>query len=106
VAAANNTALGIITIPKTALFAGSSSPVVYIDSLQASNQTYTQDAQSFYVWFTTSHGAHNVSIQFIVVNSKSSFFGPVFAVGITVPEIISLYAVIAFKRLRRKPENA
>jgi hypothetical protein len=103
----NGTAgLGNMTIPKTAIPYGNS-PVVYIDGQQAPNQGYAQDANNFYVWFTTSFSAHQVSIQFVVSStSLTSSLGPVLAVGITVPEIISIFTVIAVRRLGRKPDNA
>jgi hypothetical protein len=95
-----------MTIPKTALYSGSS-PVVYIDGLQASIQDYTQDANNFYVSFTASSGVHDVSIQFVVSSKSSgSFSAPVFVVGITVPEVTSVFTVIAVRRLRRKPDDA
>ena len=103
----NGTAgFGNMTIPKTAVYSGSS-PILYIDGLQASNQGYTQDANNFYVWFTTSFSTHQVSIQFVVSStSPVPLFGSVFAVGIAVIEIISIFTVIAVRRLRREPENA
>jgi len=107
-AAANGTsAFGNMTIPKTAISYGAS-PEVYIDGLAASYQGYTQDGKSFYVWFTAGSGVHHVSIQFVVVSSISSgfFSEPVFAVGITVPEIVSVFTVIAVRRLRRSPDEA
>jgi hypothetical protein len=97
---------GNMTIPKTAIYYGSS-PVVYIDGQQALNQGYTQDVNNFYVWFTTGLSAHKVSIQFVVLStSLVSSFGPVLAVGIAVAEIISIFTVIAVRRLSRKPDEA
>jgi hypothetical protein len=93
-----------MTIPKTAIFIGS--PEVYIDGFQDTNQGYTQDGNNFYVWFITSFSTHNVSIQFVSSSMSSEFlFGPLFAVGITVPGIISVFTVIAVRRLRRKPDE-
>jgi hypothetical protein len=95
-----------MTIPKTAILYGTN-PVVYIDGQQAPSQGYTQDANNFYVWFTTSFSTHQVSIQFVVPStSLASSLGPVLAVGIAVPEIILIFTVIAVRRLRRKPDNA
>jgi hypothetical protein len=95
-----------MTIPKTAISYGTS-PVVYIDDQQAPNQGYTQDANDFYVWYTTSFSTHQVSIQFVVPStSPASSLGPVLAVVTTVAEIILIFTVIAVKRLRQKPGNA
>jgi hypothetical protein len=97
---------GNLTIPKAAVSYGTS-PVVYVDGQQASNQGYTQDANNFYVWFITSSSAHQVAIQFAVSPaSNASSLGPLLVVGITVVEIVSVFTVIAVRRLRRKPDNA
>jgi hypothetical protein len=99
------TGYSIITIPKTAIPYGTT-PVVFIDGQQATNQGYTQDPENFYVWYTTQFSTHQVTIQFAVpLTSQAASFGPVLAVGIIAPEIILAYAVIAASRLRRKPEN-
>jgi uncharacterized repeat protein (TIGR02543 family) len=54
---------GNMTIPKTAIPYGTS-PVVYIDGQQAPNQGYSQDADNFYVWYTTHFSTHQVEISF------------------------------------------
>jgi hypothetical protein len=102
-----------MTIPKTAIPYGTS-PVVYINGQQAPNQGYTQDANNFYVWYTTQFntnlvnwwilGGLQVTIQFAVPSTPpASSLGLVLAVGIAVAAIILIFAVIAIKRLRRKP---
>jgi hypothetical protein len=94
-----------ITIPKTAIIQGTS-PTVIIDDQQTPNQGYTQDADNFYVWYTTQFSSHKMKIQFIMpTNLQESSFASLFAIGITVPEIILIYTLIAIKRLRRKPEQ-
>jgi hypothetical protein len=95
-----------MTIPKTAIHYGTN-PVIYIDGQQAPNQGYTQDANNYYVWYTTQFNTHQVSIHFIAPStSQATSFGSVLAVGVTVPEIILIYIVIAVRRLKRKPDNA
>ena len=97
---------GNMTIPKNAVSYGKS-PVVYINGQQALNQGYKQDSNNFYVWYTTHFSTHQVKIQFAGSSpTPSGLLGPVLAVGITVPEIILIFSVIAVRRLRRKPENA
>ncbi|MGA3059732.1 MAG: hypothetical protein ABSD92_05120, partial [Candidatus Bathyarchaeia archaeon] len=103
--------LGIMTIPKTAISYGTS-PVVYIDDQQAPNQGYTQNANNFYVWYTTRfdtnlvNGVSEVTVQFLVPStSPASSLGPLLAVGIAVPEIILIFTVVAVRRLRRNPDN-
>jgi hypothetical protein len=104
-----------MTIPKTAIPYGTS-PVVYIDGQQAPNQGYTQDANNFYVWYTTQFntnlvnwgilGGLQVTIQFAVPPTPlPTSLGLVLAVVIAVAAII-LITVIAINRLRRKPDNA
>ena len=95
----------IMTIPKTVVPNGTT-PIVFIDGPRASNQGYTQDDTNFYVWYTTQFSTHQVKIQFDASStSQATLFGPLFAVAITVPEIILIYTVIAIRRLKRKPEN-
>jgi hypothetical protein len=95
-----------MTIPKTAIPYGTN-PVVYIDGQKALNQGYAQDTDNFYVWYITQFSTHQMKIQFTVPsNLQATTFGPLLAVGVTVPEIIVIYIIIAVKRLKRKPENA
>ena len=95
-----------MTIPKNAVSHGTN-PVVYVDILQAPNQGYTQDANNFYVWFTTSFSTHQAKIQFTLSSTSSALsLGPVLIVGITVVEIVLVFTVIAVRRLRRKPDSA
>ena len=94
-----------MTIPKTAVKFGTT-PVIYIDDQQTSNMGYIQDTENFYVWYTTQFSTHQVAIQFEIPSTLQDFsFVSIFAIGITVPEIILIYTVIAIKRLRHKPEN-
>jgi len=101
-----------MTIPKTAISYGNS-PVVYTDGQRATNQGYTQDANNFYVWYTTRfdtnlvNGVSQMTVQFLVPStSPARSIGPVLAIGIAVPEIILIFTVIAVRRLRRKPDDA
>jgi hypothetical protein len=103
---------GNMTIPKTAISYGTS-PVVYVDGQQASNQGYTQDTNNFYVWYTTSFDTNlavkgaQVTVQFLIPSTPpATSLGFVLVVGITVIEIISIFTVIAVRRLRRKPDDA
>ena len=95
-----------MTIPKTAVPYGTN-PVILIDGQQSIDQGFTQDANNFYVWYTVQFNTHQVKIQFAASSIlQNTFFGSMLAIGITVPEIILIYAVIAVRRLNRKPENA
>jgi hypothetical protein len=94
-----------MTIPKTAILYGTN-PTVYIDNQQTPNQGYTQDSDNFYVWYTTQFSSHQAKMQFTEPSIlQVSSFGVLLAAGITIPEIILIYTVIALKRLRRKPDD-
>ena len=94
-----------MTIPKTAILYGTN-PTIYLDNQQTPNQGYIQDSDNFYVWYTTQFSTHQAIMQFTAPSTlQTSSFGVLLAVGITVPEIILIYTVIALKRLRRKPEH-
>jgi hypothetical protein len=101
-----STGFSNMTIPKEAITYGTN-PVVFIDGQQTPNQGYTQDADNFYVWYTTEFSTHQMKIQFTTPKtSQVASFSPLFGIAITVPEIIILYTILAVRRLRRKPEEA
>jgi len=101
-----NTGFSNITIPKTAIPYGTN-PVILIDDQQATNQGYTQNDSNFFVWYTTHFSIHQVKVYFAVpLTSPTMSFGSFLAVCLIVPEIILVYALIAVRQLRRKPENA
>ena len=60
---AGTTGYGNITIPKNQVPIGTA-PVIYIDAKQVEDQGYTQDADNYYVWYTTHFSTHEVSIVF------------------------------------------
>jgi hypothetical protein len=60
-----------ITISMSAVPYGST-PTVYIDNQTAPNQGYTQDANNYYVWYTTQFSTHQISIVFNTPSSSSS----------------------------------
>jgi hypothetical protein len=57
------TGFGNVTIPKSAIAYGTT-PTVYIDNQSALSQGYTQDANNYYVWYTTHFSRPEVSIVF------------------------------------------
>jgi len=100
-----NTGFSVVTVPKAAVFNGGN-PVVFVDGQVAGNQGFTEDSESFHVWFTTQFSSHQIKIDFsFSLLSQESLFGSLFAVGLLVPELILVFAVIAVRRLRRKPED-
>jgi hypothetical protein len=52
-----------ITIPKS-LVPPEATPLIFIDGLPAQSQGFTQDANNYYVWFTTHFSTHQISIMF------------------------------------------
>jgi hypothetical protein len=60
-----------ITIPISAVPYGTT-PTIYIDGQQASNQGYTQDSNNYYVWYTTSAHTKYQSCSPQVFNSRVS----------------------------------
>jgi hypothetical protein len=100
-----------MTIPKSDISYGVN-PVVSINGQKISDQGYTQDTNNFYVWYTASfdtnlvNAVSQVTVQFLLPSTKSATsLGSVLAIVIIVPEIISIYTIIAIKHLRRKPDN-
>ena len=94
-----------MTIPKSAV-ANKTTPTIYIDNQPAQNQGYTQDADNYYIWYTTSFSTHKVSIQFTIPTKSiaTSSINLLFA-GIIIPEIILAFTVMATRKLRRKPQD-
>ena len=60
---AGTTGYGNITIPKSQVPIGTA-PVISIDAKQVEDQGYTQDADNYYVWYTTHFSTHEVSVVF------------------------------------------
>jgi hypothetical protein len=56
---------GNLTLSKDAIPYGTT-PVIYIDGVQVANQGYTEDANNYYIWYTTSFSTHTVTIQFTI----------------------------------------
>jgi hypothetical protein len=93
-----NTDVINLTIPKSAV-QYESTPTVYVGNQITQDQGYKQDADNYYVWYTTHFSTHQVSIVFIVQTSKSELSLepiPYFLVIILLAAII--VAVIKEKR--------
>ena len=68
---AGNTGFGNVTIPKT-MVPNAVSIAVLIDGQPAQNQGYSQNANYYYVWFTTHFSTHQVSIVFAKTTTPSN----------------------------------
>jgi parallel beta-helix repeat protein len=92
-----------MTIPKTQNLQGA--PVIYIDGVLAENQGYTQDANNYYVWYTTHFSTHQVTVVFTPLQSvvgggnQVDFTGALygFAVGIVAASIVIVALLLAVK---------
>lgn len=62
-----NTGFSNITIPKDKVPYGET-PTVYIDNKLCQNQSYTQDANNYYVCYTIHFSTHQIAINFISDN--------------------------------------
>ena len=99
-----------VTIPKSAVTYGTT-PAIYIDGLPASNQGYTQDANNYYVWYTTNFSTHEVSIVFTTTspspNSTSQSSLPkeaIYGVAVAVASV-AIVAVVLMLRKRGKGKS-
>jgi hypothetical protein len=90
-----------MTIPKTAIQFGTV-PVVYIDGAKAQDQGYTQDANNFYVWFTTHFSTHNITISFSGGSTSGLNIPVVEIAGIVVVIVVLAGLVIVLRTKRQK----
>jgi outer membrane protein assembly factor BamB len=60
-----------ISIPKS-LVPPETTPLIFIDGVPAQNQGYTQDADNYYVWYTTHFSTHQIEIVFSSTAPSSS----------------------------------
>jgi hypothetical protein len=67
---------------------------VYIDNQTAPNQDYTQDADNYYVWYTTKFSTHQVSIVF------ASKLIPELSWLIILPLLLSVFSFAVILRIR------
>jgi uncharacterized repeat protein (TIGR02543 family) len=93
--------LGNITIPKTAIPYGTT-PIVYVNNNQSPNQGYTQDANNYYIWYSTGTPTYALSIAFGTSPISESF--PYWAV-LTIA-IITVVAVVTILIFRKKRASA
>lgn len=59
-----------ITLPKTAIPFGTN-PVIYIDGVEAANQLCTQDADNYYITFTTHFSTHQIEVMFTTTTASN-----------------------------------
>jgi YVTN family beta-propeller protein len=90
-----------VTIPKSEIAYGTT-PTLHVDGQPAPDQGYTQDANNYYVWYTTHFSTHQITIVF----TSTSFSGlpPEATYGIVAAvAIVAIVVVIVLKQHRRNP---
>jgi hypothetical protein len=101
------TGFGNVTIPKTSVPTGAT-PQVYIDGELCLNQGYTEDANNYYVYYTTHFSTHTVDIEF---NANATATGeqiPQWALvaALVVVLLVVLGAVFAVGKRARKSASS
>ncbi len=103
-----NVGFSNITIPKSAM-PNESSPTVYIDGQPAQNQGYAQDANNYYVWYTTHFSTHQVTIVFtktlapspassLMPNALEVVCGAAAGIAIVIATILAIRFIVSSKR--------
>jgi outer membrane protein assembly factor BamB len=91
-----------LTIPKNSVSYGAA-PTIYIDHQKAENQGYSQDAENYYVWFTTHFSTHQVSIVFADKgNASTTTIGPLQIAIIAGLLVLATVAIGSFVRIGKK----
>jgi hypothetical protein len=89
---------GNLTIPKNVVTYGAS-PIIYIDGQRAQTQGNAQDANNYYVWYTTRFSTHDVSIVFAATpnntDTPSQFHGLPQEVTYVVVIAVAIVAIVA-----------
>ena len=98
------TGFGNITIPISLVPYGTT-PTICIDGQPASNQGYTQNANNYYVWYTTNFGTHQMSIVFATTSTPSPTpTVPEFSTWIILP--LFAIAILLSIIITRKSKNS
>lgn len=82
---------GNVTIPKSSVAYGTT-PKIYVDGQLGSNQGYTQDANNYYVWYTTSFSTHEISIRFTKLSTQSPSI--ILSIGIISIAAVAVLTVV------------
>jgi hypothetical protein len=94
-----------VTVPKSAV-PKRAVPVVYVDGEQAAAQGWTEDGDSYYVWFGALFGSHHVDIVFPTPAAYHDWDGPftIYAATATAAAVASAAVLLIEKRKKtRKP---
>jgi uncharacterized repeat protein (TIGR02543 family) len=92
------TGFGNLTIPKNAIPFGTT-PLVYIDGVLAEDQGYSEDANNYYVWYTTHFSMHKISIDFTSTPQVDyTLYYILAAIGV----VLAILLVLVLSRRRKK----
>ncbi len=91
---------GNITIPKSAVPYGTT-PLVYIDGQAAENQSYTQDADNYYAYYTTSFSTHQVKIEFTQKEEAATSLWLVLAFVVAFAAVILVAVTVTLRRNKK-----
>jgi hypothetical protein len=98
-----------MTLPNNAL-PNAANPTIYIDNQLALDQGYTEDADNYYIWYTTHFSTHQISIQFSNgavrggVEGEANFIQIIYGVAVALVIVISV-AVVLKLVAREKKKN-
>jgi hypothetical protein len=95
---------GNVTIPKSVVAYGTT-PTIYIDGKPAPDQGFTQDANNYYVWYTTHFSTHQVSIVFTSKSSSSLPLESIYGTA-TALAVVAIFAVAVVLRKNKKGKPA
>ena len=92
-----------ITIPKGEIPYGTT-VTVYIDGQPAQDQSYSQDANNYYVWYALHFSTHNVELRF-VGEKNPTYELPTLYYGLIVAAIVIVViaAAVVVDKSKRKP---
>lgn len=97
-----------ITIPKNSIPYGQT-PAILIDMQPAANQGYTEDAENYYVWFTTSFSTHYVTVRFSnepmptnITGTSNAYWWATPVAAIIGIALVSIVIAVQMKRRTRR----
>ncbi len=96
-----------MTLPKNAL-SNATNPTIYIDNQLALDQGYTEDADNYYIWYTTHFSTHRVSIQFSNeavrggVEGEVNFIQIIYGVAVALVIVVSVVVVVKLVTREKK----
>jgi outer membrane protein assembly factor BamB len=82
-----------MTLPKNTI-PNTTNPSIYIDNELAQNQGYAQDANNYYIWFTTHFSTHQVSIEFSYQTNTGGVEGSIDLIQILCGVSVSIVIVV------------